>query len=117
MFTEIAFTAVPSTDIQRSRAFYEGVLGLKLSMESAGGMWVEYQIGNHTFGVGCYGDQWKSSPDGICVALEADNFDAEVARLKSLGVKFVMEAMPTPICTFTIIEDPDGNRLMIHKRK
>jgi predicted enzyme related to lactoylglutathione lyase len=46
-----------------------------------------------------------------------DNLDAEIARLKSLGVKFSMDAMPTPVCNFAIILDPDGNRVMIHKRK
>jgi len=68
-------------------------------------------------GIGCYGDAWKPSPDGTCVAFEVDNLDAEIARLKSLGVKFSMEAMPTPVCNFAIILDPDGNRVMIHKRK
>lgn len=41
MITEMAFTGTPVTDIQRARAFYEGVLGLRPAMESAGGQWVE----------------------------------------------------------------------------
>jgi catechol 2,3-dioxygenase-like lactoylglutathione lyase family enzyme len=41
MITEIAFTGTPVTDIKRAREFYEGVLGLKPAMESAGGLWVE----------------------------------------------------------------------------
>jgi predicted enzyme related to lactoylglutathione lyase len=86
-------------------------------MESAGGMWVEYEIGNGTLGIGCYGDVWKPSPDGTCIAFEVDDLDAEIARLKSRGVKFAMEAMPTPICHFAIICDPDGNKILIHKRK
>ena len=28
-----------------------------------------------------------------------------------------MGATDTPVCRFAIICDPDGNRLMIHKRK
>ena len=117
MFTEIAFTGTPVTDIKHARAFYEGVLGLKPTMESAGGMWVEYDVKGATFAIGCYGDVWKSSPDGTCVAFEVDDLDAEIKRLKSKGVKFAMEAMDTPVCGFTIICDPDGNRVMIHKRK
>ena len=117
MITEIAFTGTPVTDIKRAREFYEGVLGLKPAMESAGGMWIEYEIGNGILGIGCYGDAWKPSPDGTCVAFEVDNLDAEIARLKSLGVKFSMDVMPTPVCNFAIILDPDGNRVMIHKRK
>lgn len=117
MITEIAFTGTPVTDIKRAREFYEGVLGLKPTMESAGGLWVEYDIGAGTFGIGCYGDVWKPSDQGTCVAFEVDNFDAEIARLKSLNVKFATEVMPTPVCQFAIICDPDGNRIMIHKRK
>jgi len=116
MITEIAFTATPVTDIKRAREFYEGVLGLKPAIESAGGMWVEYEIGNGNFGIGCYGEVWKPSPDGTCIAFEVDNLDAEISRLKSRGVKFSMELMDTPVCRFAIICDPDGNKIMIHKR-
>jgi predicted enzyme related to lactoylglutathione lyase len=117
MITEIAFTGTPVTDIKRAREFYENVLGLKPAMESAGGMWVEYEVGGSTLGLGCYGEAWKPSDQGTCIAFEVDNFDAEIARLKSIGVKFAMEPMPAPICHFAIICDPDGNKILIHKRK
>jgi predicted enzyme related to lactoylglutathione lyase len=116
MITEIAFTGTPVTDIKRARKFYEGILGFKPTMESAGGMWVEYEVGTGTFGIGCYGEMWKPSEQGTCIAFEADNFDAEISRLKSLGVKFSTEPMPTPACHFAIICDPDGNKILIHKR-
>jgi predicted enzyme related to lactoylglutathione lyase len=114
MITEITFTGSPVTDMKRAREFYEGVLGLKPAMESGGGMWIEYEIGNGTFAIG---DNWKPSKDGTAVAFEVDDFDAEIARLKSLGVKFSLEPMPTPVCHFAIICDPDGNNVFIHKRK
>jgi predicted enzyme related to lactoylglutathione lyase len=117
MITEIAFTGTPVTDIKRAREFYEGVLGLKPAMVSAGGMWVEYEVGGATLGLGCYGDAWKPSRDGTCVAFEVDDLDAEITRLKSRGVKFAMEAMDAPVCRFAIICDPDGNKVMVHKRK
>jgi predicted enzyme related to lactoylglutathione lyase len=118
MITEIAFTGTPVTDIKRAREFYEGILGLKSTMESAGGMWVEYGLGNSgTFAIGCYGDVWKPAKDGTCIAFEVDDLDAEITRLKAKGVKFVMEAMDSPICRFAILLDPDGNQLMVHKRK
>jgi predicted enzyme related to lactoylglutathione lyase len=117
MITEIAFTGTPVTDISRARAFYEGILGLKPTMESAGGAWVEYEVGTGTFGIGAYGDIWQPSPQGTCVAFEMDDLDAEVARLKSLGVPFSIEPMDTPVCRFAIVCDPDGNKVMIHKRR
>src|SRR5580658_8269277 len=117
MITEIAFTGTPVTDIKRAREFYEGKLGLKPTMEGAGGMWVEYDIGAGTFAIGCYGDVWKPAKDGTCIAFEVDDADAEIARLKSQGVKVSLEIMDTPVCRFGIVCDPDGNQVMIHKRK
>jgi predicted enzyme related to lactoylglutathione lyase len=117
MITEIAFTGTPVTDIKRAREFYEGALGLKPTMESAGGLWIEYDIGATTFAIGCYGDVWKPSAEGTCVAFEVDNFDAELARLKSRNVPFHLEATDSPVCRFAIVLDPDGNKIMFHKRK
>ena len=117
MITELAFTGSPVTDMKRARAFYEGILGFKPSMESAGGAWVESEIGGSTLGLGSYGEGWKPSPDGTCVGLETNDLDAEVARLKSKGVTVHMEITDTPVCRFAIISDPDGNKILIHQRK
>ena len=113
---EIAFTGIPVTDIARARAFYEGALGLKPTMESAGGMWIEYDIGAATLGIGSYGEMWQPSPQGTCVALEVDDVDASLAHLKSNGVTIFMEPMDSPVCRFGMICDPDGNKIIIHKR-
>src|SRR5262249_55613185 len=42
---KIAFTGIPVTGMKRARAFYEGVLGLKVSGEFGEGVWIEYEIG------------------------------------------------------------------------
>jgi predicted enzyme related to lactoylglutathione lyase len=115
--TEIAFTGTPVTDMPRARAFYEGVLGFKPTMVSAGGMWVEYDFGNGTFAIGCYGEAWKPAADGTCIAFEVDNADEAVAQFKALGVPVHMDVTDTPICLFAIICDPDGNKIMLHQRK
>ena len=115
--TEIAYTGTPVTNMERARAFYEGMLGLEPTLEADGGLWVEYDIGNGTFGIGCFGEGWKPSPDGTCVAFEVDDFDYEFSRLQSMSVPFARGVTDTPICRFAIICDPDGNRILIHKRK
>jgi predicted enzyme related to lactoylglutathione lyase len=117
MITEIAFTGTPVSDIKRAREFYEGALGLKPAMESAGGMWVEYEIGNGTFGIGCYGEAWKPADQGTLIAFEVDDADGELARLKSRGVKVSLAVTDSPVCRFAIVRDPDGNQIMIHQRK
>jgi predicted enzyme related to lactoylglutathione lyase len=113
---DIEFTGTPVTDIKRARAFYEGVLGLKPTMESLGGMVVEYRIGNGIFTIACLGEAWKPSPDGTFVAFEVEDLDAEIRRLESQNVTFAMGATETPTARFAMIFDPDGNKIMIHKR-
>ena len=114
----IAFVGIPVTDIKRARAFYEGVLGLKVSGdEFAEGVWVEYDIGAGTLAIGSVGDQWKPSPDGTSVALEVDDFDAAIRALKAGNVTFDTENVESPVCRMAVIADPDGNKLIIHKLK
>jgi predicted enzyme related to lactoylglutathione lyase len=112
---EVAFACYAVTDMPRSRAFYEGVLGLKPATVSGGGNFVEYELGPHTMAIGC-GAGWKPSPDGCSVALEVEDFDAAIAHLRDKAVKFRMEPLQAPTCRMAMIFDPDGNSICIHKR-
>ncbi len=114
---ESSFFGYPVTDLARARAFYEGVLGLKVSLESEKVPWLEFDLGNATLGLGAYGDTWKPSKDGAILALEVDDFDKAIAELKAKNIPFSMDGMETPVCNFAIVRDPDGNGVMIHKRK
>jgi len=116
MITEIAFVAIPVTDIARSRRFYEDTLGLRPGYTGKDGNWAEYDIGSGTIGIGSY-PGWEPSPQGTNVAFEVDDLDAEIGRLKARGVKVHLEITDTPVCRFAIICDPDGNKILIHKRK
>jgi predicted enzyme related to lactoylglutathione lyase len=115
--TKIAFTGIPVTDIKRARAFYEGVLGLKASSEFNEGVWIEYQIGPDTLAVGSVGEQWKPSPDGTSVAIEVDDFDSAIKSLKEAGAVFAAEGIESPVCRMAVVQDPDGNKIIIHKLK
>jgi predicted enzyme related to lactoylglutathione lyase len=118
--TEIAFTGYPVTDIARARAFYETLLGLKPATTFGEGaqQWVEYDLGSATFAISnMAAEMWKPSSDGPAVAFEVENFAAAIATLKTAGVKFFIEAMESPVCHMAIVCDPDGNSLVIHKRK
>ena len=120
--TDIAFTGYSVTQMERSRQFYEGVLGLQKSREfgqhEGNAQWVEYDIG-----AGCLaliaggGDFWPPHPAGTAVALEVDDFDGYVKRLREHETKFVLEPYESPICWMAVVEDPDKNWLTIHHRK
>ena len=51
------------------------------------------------------------------MGFEVDNPEAEIERLKSQGVPVLMEVREGALCRFGMIADPDGNRILIHKRK
>jgi predicted enzyme related to lactoylglutathione lyase len=116
---EVAFIGYPVTDLPRARDFYEGVLGLSPSRTFGEGdrVWIEYDLGPVTFAISnMAGESWKPSPDGPCVAFEMEDFEAAVAELKAKSVPFGLEPMDTPVCRMSVIADPDGNKVTIHKR-
>ena len=116
---EIAFTGYPVTDMQRARAFYEGVLKLEVTrmFENGDRRWIEYDLGPSTFAISnMSSDEWKPSNDGPAIAFEVEDFDSSVARLRANNVKFTLDPLETPVCRMAIITDPDGNSICIHKR-
>lgn len=113
----IAFIGIPVTDIQRARKFYEEVLGLAESDEMMGGKWIEYAAGDNTLAIANVGEQWTPSDQGTGVALEVEDFDVAIKHLKDQKVRFAAEAFETPCCHMAVVQDPDGNKLIIHKLK
>jgi predicted enzyme related to lactoylglutathione lyase len=113
----IGFVGIPVTDLERAREFYEGVLGLKVSDEMMGGKWIEYFVGDNTLAIANVGDQWIPSDQGTSAALEVEDFDAAIQELKDQAVPFAAEPFETPCCHMAVVQDPDGNKLIIHKLK
>jgi predicted enzyme related to lactoylglutathione lyase len=113
----IGFVGIPVTDIRRAREFYEDVLGLKVAEEMMNGKWIEYAVGTHTLAIANVGDQWTPSDQGTGAALEVEDFDEAIKRLKDRHVPFAAEPFETPCCHMAVIQDPDGNKLIIHKLK
>jgi predicted enzyme related to lactoylglutathione lyase len=113
----IGFVGIPVTDLKRARAFYEGVLGLEVSEEMMGGRWIEYTVGDDTLAIANVGEQWTPSDQGTGAALEVEDFDDAIKRLKDRHVRFAAEPFETPCCRIAVVQDPDGNKLIIHKLK
>lgn len=114
----IAFVNFPTSDVPRTRAFYENVLGLKSTMAlefEAGKWWLEYDIGDTTLALS---NAWvPPGKGGATVALEVIDLDAALAKLKSAGVAIAYGPHETPVCRIFGLADPDGNLLAIHQRK
>lgn len=119
MIQEIAFSSYAVKDIKKARDFYEGVLGLKPSSEYVGDTtaFIEYEIGPHTFAIGMGAENFTPGNTGGVVAFEATDFDILVENCRKCGVAFVTDVLDFPSCRMVVLDDPEGNRLMIHKRK
>ena len=113
----IGFVAIPVTDIPRARKFYGEVLKLKVSDEMMGGKWIEYAVGEDTLAIANVSDTWRPSDQGTGAAFEVEDFDEAIQRLKDRHVRFAAEPFETPCCHMAVVQDPDGNKLMIHKLK
>jgi predicted enzyme related to lactoylglutathione lyase len=117
MITSIPFVATPVTNMNRARAFYEGVLALKPAAVTCEGQWVEYQIGGSTFAISNIEPEWTPSPQGTTVAFEVNDIYDTVSLLKAHGSTIFEDVFETPDCQMAIVSDPDGNKITIHKRK
>ncbi len=113
----IAFAGMAVPEIKRATAFYEGTLGLKASSEFNQGVWIEYQIGPDTLAIGSVGDQSKPSPDGTSVAIEMEDFEDALQTLEKANAPVLAEKIESPTCRMAIVQDPDGNKIIVHKLK
>ena len=114
---EFAFIGFPVNDLARARHFYEQVLGFERQPQPDDDTshWFEYEIGAHCLGIGKHPSMQPSS-EGATLALEVDDFDAFVERLRQHEVKFLVEPLQTPVCRMAIFLDTEGNKLCLHKR-
>jgi predicted enzyme related to lactoylglutathione lyase len=105
------------SDFARAIHFYAEILGLKLSYKHEGEMcWAEFDIGGAALCLARMTD-WKPSRDGCTVALEVADFDAALAHLRAQGVTITAGPFDTPVCQMAGFVDPDGNPLLIHRRR
>jgi predicted enzyme related to lactoylglutathione lyase len=118
---EVAFIVYPVSDIDRAKNFYETILGLSPGESNheiegmPGKYWIEYEVGNVTLAIS---NSWEpSGKSGPSVAFEVENLDETVSYLKRAGVTFLADHIESPVCSFALIADPDGNGIAIHKRK
>jgi predicted enzyme related to lactoylglutathione lyase len=115
VITEMAFVAYSVQDVARATAFYRDVVGLKPGA-MASEHWVEFDLGNATFGVG-NGESLGIPPgSSFAATFEVDDVADAKKKLESKGVK-VTKLMEAPSCTSCFVTDPDGNRFGLHQRK
>lgn len=116
--TDIAFTGYPVTDMGAARHFYEKILGLTPEVYTVeeGKSWVEYTLPTGTLAISDVDPNWKTG-SGPSIGLEVADMTDTLSFLKEKGIVISQELFEGPVCTIAVIKDPDGNLLMLHKKK
>ncbi len=112
--TKVDAVEIPSRDRERSLRFYVETLGLRPDERSQAEFWV----GDTCFGI------WEPERLGMPFtpqknahpALHVDDIDAARSELEAKGVEFAGDTLDTGVCKMAQFADPDGNRLMLHRR-
>lgn len=114
--TGVDFVMLAVTDIERSRAFYGGTLGLEPSKTWGDLPSQEYETGSLTVAlvdVTAFGQENTANRQPI--AFQVDDVAAMRARLESEGVAFHGDTIDSGVCLMAHFADPDGNALMLHQ--
>jgi predicted enzyme related to lactoylglutathione lyase len=110
------FVSVPVTDLERSTKWYAETLGLP---QTGFGGWPEFKLGDNVF---LYlldptniGQQFQG-PHTSAIALRVPDVAEAKRVLEEKGVHFDGDVFDTGVCHMAQFADPDGNRLMLHRR-
>jgi catechol 2,3-dioxygenase-like lactoylglutathione lyase family enzyme len=112
---KVDFIALQTQDAARSKQFYVDTLGLPLDRDTPAGF--EVFAGQVCLSV------WNPSGAGIDfapnpsqIALNVGDVAVGRAELEAKGVVFDGETLDTGVCHMALLQDPDGNRLILHHR-
>jgi catechol 2,3-dioxygenase-like lactoylglutathione lyase family enzyme len=110
---QVDFVNVPTRNYERSIAFYRDVLGLPQNPSVP----TEFEAGNVTlalFDPSEAGLEFQSNGCGD-IALRVPDVEAARAELEAKGVSFA-GSRDSGVCHMAFFDDPDGNRLILHRR-
>lgn len=111
----IDFTFFAVSDMQKSLTFYRDLLGMPLACLVHEGTWAEFEINPGTLVLGQGYD--FIHPGGGTVALAVKNTKDTLEELEQAGIHAHSPLGESAVCFWAIIEDPDGNRVILHQRK
>jgi catechol 2,3-dioxygenase-like lactoylglutathione lyase family enzyme len=114
LIQKVDTVGVPSQNAARSRRFYVETLGLRPDERSLNEFWA----GDTCFAIwepAQFGGKFEPQPNGI-VLLRVEDVAAARAELEAKGVEFEGETFDTGVCDMATFFDPDGNRLILHRR-
>ncbi len=125
-FNDVGWFEIPVLNMDRAIAFYEAVLGIKLSKAPVMGN-IEMALFPMNNGMGasgalcCAPEFYKPSTDGVRIYFTSRTGDLsnELARVEANGGRVVMPKtlISEEIGYFAVIMDTEGNCLSLHSIK
>ena len=113
----VDYIRVPVNDIEQAKHFYGELLGLRENPNSPAEDWVEYEVGNVTLAVmtpHTHEYEFAALPPST-IALRVADVAAAKAKLEEAGLE-VAEMWDSGKCKGAGVNDPAGNRILLHRR-
>ena len=113
----VDYVRVPVRDIEQAKHFYGDLLGLRQNPNSPSDDWIEYEAGNVTLAVMTpHTHDYEFAPlPPSTIALRVRDVAAAKAALEAAGVE-VADMWDSGVCNGAGVSDPDGNRILLHRR-
>ena len=114
----VDFVYYTVTDIEDAVSFYRDTLGLTAEMVDEDMGWAEFAVPPTTLALGEDSEGMPTDPGsgGAAVALAVEDVEAAVDELREAGSTVGMEPFDSGVCDMAMVEDPDGNAIMLHHR-
>ena len=109
----IDFVELRVEDMGRALRFYRDTLGMDFPLSGGGADWKELASPPVALAIG----RGPEPPGSIVLGLAVDDVDAAVEELRAKGVTILKEPWEADVCYRAIVQAPDGNVLMLHRRK
>ena len=113
----VDYIRVPVDDIEKAKHFYGDVLGLRRFEKLDHEDWIEYEAGNVTLAVmtpETHDYEFAPLPPST-IALRVPDVAAAREKLVEAGVE-VGEMWDSGACKGAGLNDPAGNRILLHRR-
>jgi catechol 2,3-dioxygenase-like lactoylglutathione lyase family enzyme len=113
----VDYIRVPVTDMDAANHFYGDLLGLRRNPNSPGDDWVEYEAGNVTLAVMTpHTHDYEFTPlPPSTIALRVGDVAAAKVTLEAAGLE-VADMWDSGVCAGAGVNDPAGNRILLHRR-
>lgn len=116
----VDFVYYTVTDFKKAVEFYRNTLGLKPGELFGATGFAEFDLGNVTLGIGdaaMMGEKIDKPQGNATVGIAVDDVAKVAEELRAKGVKVSEQVHDFPGCNMVEIEDPEGNKIMLHHRK